>query len=218
MHAIHDNDYDRLKKSGVKTMNLNFVVEYRDLSFDKKMSPLILASFLGRIECVKLMIENPYLDIDISSEDSGYTSLCVACLTGNYEIVKILLDAGAEPNLPNKYYQTPLILCFSRLNEESNVYENTKICFKMVELLLEYGGDINWIVDKNKGHTLLMQFCAVKLDLEEREKRINIEVIKFLIENGADKYMVSNKGKACFALCAKHQNKEAVLEVLKNTN
>lgn len=49
-----------------------------------------------------------------------------------------------------------MILCFSRLNEESNVYENTKICFKMVELLLDYGADINWVVDKSKGHTLLM--------------------------------------------------------------
>lgn len=103
MHCIHDNDYERLKKSEVKNTNLNFLIEYKDLSFDKKMSPLILASYLGRIECVKLMLENPYLDIDISTEDSGYTSLCVACLTGNYEVVKILLDGGAETNLPNKY-------------------------------------------------------------------------------------------------------------------
>lgn len=182
------------------------------------MSPLVLGSFLGRIECVKLMLENPYIDIDIPSEDSGYTSLCVACLTGNYEIVKILLDAGAEPNLPNKYNQTPLVLCFSRLNEETNVYENTKICFKMVELLLDYGGDINWIVDKNKGHTLLMQFCAVKMDLEDKEKKTNIDVIKFLIEHGADKYMISNKGKNCFDLAEKHSNKEPVIETLKNTN
>jgi len=218
MHLIHDNDSERLKKSGVRDINLNYYLEYKEISFDKKITPLILACFLGRIECVRYMLENPTLDVDLPSEDSGYTPLCVACLTGNYEILKLLVDANAETNLPNKYNQTPFVLCFARLNEETNVYENTKICFKMLELLLDYGADINWIVDKTKGHTILMQFCSVKMELEEREKRINLDVIKFLLEHGADKNIISNKGKNCMELAKKHSNSEAVIEVLKSTN
>ena len=34
----------------------------------------------------------------------------------------------------------------------------------MAELLLHYGADIDWIVDKKHGFTLLMQLCANKLD------------------------------------------------------
>jgi ankyrin repeat protein len=218
MHAVHDNDSDQLKKLGARECNLNFLYDYKELSFDRRISPLILASYLGRIECVKMILENPFIDVDQSSEDSGYTPLCVACLTGNYEIVKLLVDAAAETNLPNKFNQTPFVLCFSRLNEETNVFENTKICFKMIELLLDHGGDINWIVDKNKGHTILMQFCGVKMELEDREKRINLEVIRFLVQHGADKSIQSNKGKTSYDLTAKHCNQTEVLEVLKNTS
>jgi len=35
----------------------------------------------------------------------------------------------------------------------------------MAELLLHYGADINWIVDKQHGYTLLMQLCSIKMDL-----------------------------------------------------
>lgn len=218
LHLIHDNDYDTLKKFNVRNIPLNFLVEYPDLSFDREITPLILACFLGRIECVRLLLENPTVDIDLASEDSGYTPLCVACLTGNYEIVKMLLEKDAEVNLPNRFSQTPFILCFSRLNETTNLYENTKICFKMAELLLEFGADINWIVDKVKGHTILMQFCSVKMDLDDKEKRMNLEVIRFLLEHGADKSMLSNKSKNAAQLAQKHSNKEAVLEVLEKTN
>jgi len=202
----------------IRSVNVNFLLEYPDLSFDREITPLILACFLGRIDCVRLVLENPTADIDLPSEDSGYTPLCVACLTGNYEIVKMLLEKDAEVNLPNRFSQTPFILCFSRLNETTNLYENTKICFKMAELLLEFGADINWIVDKTKGHTILMQFCSVKMELDEREKRMNLEVIRFLLEHGADKNMVSNKNKNSFQLAQKHSNRDAVLEVLQNTN
>jgi ankyrin repeat protein len=218
LHLIHDNDYDLLKKMNVRTSNVNFLLEYPDLSFDREITPLILACFLGRIDCVRLILENPTCDIDLPSEDSGYTPLCVSCLTGNYEIVKMLLEKDAEVNLPNRFSQTPFILCFSRLNETTNLYENTKICFKMAEILLEFGADINWIVDKTKGHTILMQFCSVKMELDEREKRMNLEVIRFLLEHGADKNMVSNKNKNAFQLAQKHSNRDAVLEVLQNTN
>lgn len=40
-------------------------------------------------------------------------------MTGNYEILKLLLDAGAEVNKPNSFSQTPFIVCFTRLEEVS---------------------------------------------------------------------------------------------------
>eukprot|EP00339_Tiarina_fusa_P020830 CAMPEP_0117060598 /NCGR_PEP_ID=MMETSP0472-20121206/42143_1 /TAXON_ID=693140 ORGANISM="Tiarina fusus, Strain LIS" /NCGR_SAMPLE_ID=MMETSP0472 /ASSEMBLY_ACC=CAM_ASM_000603 /LENGTH=44 /DNA_ID= /DNA_START= /DNA_END= /DNA_ORIENTATION= len=44
----------------------------------------------------------------------------------------------------------------------------------MAELILDYGGDINWIFDKKKGHTLLMQLCSGKVELNEKESDLKI--------------------------------------------
>ena len=75
-------------------------------------------------------------------------------------------------NKPTKLNETAFKLCFNRLNEETNLFENKKICFKMAELLLDYGADINWIIDKNKGHTLLMKFCGVKNGIVNKRRSI----------------------------------------------
>jgi hypothetical protein len=58
------------------------------------------------------------------------------------------------------------MFCFSRLEETINHFENKRICLKMAELLLENNADVNTILDIEKGHTLLMIFCAVKYKLE----------------------------------------------------
>lgn len=60
----------------------------------------------------------------------------------------------------------------------------------MAELLLVYGADINWIVDKTHGYTMLMQLCSIKMDLGHKEKEINLDIVKFLIENGV--YVIIN--------------------------
>ena len=54
----------------------------------------------------------------------------------------------------------------------------------MAELLLVYGADINWIIDKTHGYTMLMQLCSIKMDMSQKEKEINLDIVKFLIENG----------------------------------
>jgi ankyrin repeat protein len=43
------------------------------------------------------------------------TPLITACSGSNYEMVKLLLDAGAEVNKPNILNQTPLVVSVFRL-------------------------------------------------------------------------------------------------------
>lgn len=38
----------------------------------------------------------------MASEDNEYTPLCAACMAGNYEIVKVLAENGAEINYKNQ--------------------------------------------------------------------------------------------------------------------
>eukprot|EP01016_Furgasonia_blochmanni_P034527 TRINITY_DN3738_c0_g1_i7.p1 TRINITY_DN3738_c0_g1~~TRINITY_DN3738_c0_g1_i7.p1 ORF type:complete len:331 (+),score=41.70 TRINITY_DN3738_c0_g1_i7:138-1130(+) len=215
LQLIHRNELDSLKALGIRTANMNFLVEFDEVEIDTKITPLICACYFGRSDIVKMLLSNPTIDVDLATDESGFTPLCIACVTANYEIVKLLLDHDAEVNKPSVFNQTPLVYCFSRLEEESHFYENKKIAMMMAELLLQYGADINWIVDKSKGYTLLMQFCSMKQAQGERERELNMDVIKFLLEHGADRNLKSHrKEKDAFMIAEKHYNKEKVLESL----
>lgn len=60
------------------------------------------------------------------------------------------------------------------------------MCFRLSEFLLDHGADINWIVDKSRGYTLLHYFCSVRMKMGKTQKDLNYSIIKFLLEKGAD--------------------------------
>jgi len=53
---------------------------------------------LGRGRITELLLENPLIDINMSTEDHEYTPLSSSCIAGNFEIVKILAENGADTN------------------------------------------------------------------------------------------------------------------------
>eukprot|EP01017_Pseudomicrothorax_dubius_P049157 TRINITY_DN909_c0_g1_i1.p1 TRINITY_DN909_c0_g1~~TRINITY_DN909_c0_g1_i1.p1 ORF type:complete len:319 (-),score=70.56 TRINITY_DN909_c0_g1_i1:113-1069(-) len=190
------NDLPALKTNGVLLEDLNFLKPFPEVSIDARISPLALATYLGRYEIVAAMLEtNKSLDLDLRTSDSGFTPLMMAAKSANYDILKLLLENGAEPNIPSAFSQTALFFCFARLEETENTYENHRLCFLMADLLLHHGADINWIIDKNRGYTLLMQYCAVKFEMEDYEVRSNLQIVKFLLERGASKTIVGCNGK-----------------------
>lgn len=218
MQCIYENEPDELKSLEILKNDLNFLVSFSAMPLDKQISPLILASALGRSDAVKFLLSSPTIDLDLASEDSGLTPLAGACAAGNYEVLKLLLQKDAEVNKPSVNSRTPFVFCFQRLNEENMSYENKKICFKMVELLIESGADLNWIVDKTKGYTLLMELCATNFDsLSEKQKQLRFEAIKFLVEKGANKEIMSLDNMTCFDLAKKSTCSEELLEILNNT-
>lgn len=62
-----------------------------------------------------------------------------------------------------------LFYCFSRLEVQNNHFENKQLCFKLAELILENGGNIDTIVNEKKGYSLLMLFCSIKEKLSGRD-------------------------------------------------
>lgn len=132
------------------------------------------------------------------SDDCGFTPLNAACKGGFFEIVEFLIRKGANVHKANIYGQTPFFHCFSRLEEDSNYFENKYLCLKLAEFLLDKGANIDDIVNIEKGYTTLMVFCAVKSNLTPRELDLNKSCIRFLIENGADISKISKKGKTVF--------------------
>jgi len=99
------------------------------------------------------------LDLNIATKENGYTAISAACMAGNYEIVVLLSENGADVNKVDSMEQSPLIYCFSRLNEDENYFENQSLALRMADILLAYGADINQL---SMGRTILMNFCRQK--------------------------------------------------------
>lgn len=129
-------------------------------------------------------------------------------------MVKLLLDNGAEPNKPNYFNQTPLTMTVFRLLEEYHSYEVGRICMRMLELLAQRGADVNWIVDKTLGYTLLHSLCACCIRMNKAEKQVNYDIIRFLIENGADIGMRGFDGKRPEDLVTGHCGMTAILDLI----
>lgn len=62
--------------------------------------------------------------------------------------------------------------------------------------MLENGADIDAVVNEKKGFSILMVFCGIKITMSKRENDVNQGVIKFLLECGASKSLLSKKGKS----------------------
>jgi ankyrin repeat protein len=95
---IYANDIESLSKYST---SMNFLYAHPETSLDDLISPLACASYLGRREILEQLLANPSIDLNIQTIDNGFTPLCAACVSGNYEIVRMLCEAGAEVDKPN---------------------------------------------------------------------------------------------------------------------
>lgn len=53
-------------------------------------------------------------------------------------------------------------------------------------MLFSYGADINKV---SMNRTLLMNFCGISMRMDPNTLEINLSVIKFLLQHGADPYL-----------------------------
>jgi hypothetical protein len=67
-----------------------------------KTPPLYYAASFGMVSVVKLLLsDTPMSDIDVKGGRASATPLHVACFRGQAKVVKLLLEAGADPNTTN---------------------------------------------------------------------------------------------------------------------
>ena len=115
--------------------------------------------------------------------------------------MKILLERGANSNIPDNFGRTPLLLACSSYHKE------------IVQLLLDYGGDMK--ISDNHGDTpfLLSIFEIMKI-LMKNNSNINVcekndwkrfhkacfygelEVVKHLLDSGVDFMKPNKNGKS----------------------
>jgi ankyrin repeat protein len=101
-------------------------------------TPLYLAAYHNHLDAVKLILSyKPFVDTRCPEGDfwdTGYTALHMAAYNGSTEMIRMLLEAGADSNIKTPKGASPLIVAAVKKREES------------IKILLEYNVDLE-IVD-----------------------------------------------------------------------
>ena len=142
----------------------------------------------GDFEKVKKMIyNNPNI---INSKDKyGFSALHNVMCEEQFEIVKYLINKGADVNIQNDQGIAPIHLA----------------CYvKNVELLIKAGANIN-MKDK-EGNTPLSILTA--------EGEESIEVIRYLLLKGADRNIKNNYGEIPLDI-ARKRNEKVIIKLLE---
>ena len=72
---------------------------------------LMSAAESCKVEAVRALLAEGVADVEYKDSSSGYTALGVAAMRGHVEVVKLLVDAGANVNAgADQGISTPLIL------------------------------------------------------------------------------------------------------------
>lgn len=213
---LEESDVRSLRSIPIHLFNLNFLYESRKILFDKKLSPLLLACFIGKVEIIQILFTNEKLDINIQSYNEGYTPLMVALYKGYYEICRFLLDRNADVDMITNSGHYPILFCFSRLEDDKYKYENRTLCMLMIDLLLSKGADLNIRVDNNPGYNVLMKLVSIEFENED-DVSSTLLIVKFLIERGADKNMSTLQGETLFDTIKSEKYRNEIMRVVNTT-
>ena len=136
------------------------------------------------IDLIKYLIAN---GADINASNSS--ALTEACIDGNLDLVKLLLDSG------------------SKINSEALFYACSKCNVDLVKLLIDNGANVN-VKDKS-GVTPLFVVISSYVNANK------VELIKLLLENGADVNATDDKGRTLLHLACDKDNLDLVKLFIK---
>ena len=134
LNYSQDNDIENLREVLDRVTLIDSDGERSHNWFKDKdgYTALMVAVNRGHIECVKLLLEyNAAQIIDEKEVVTGKTCCHMASAKGYNEILKLILDAKADPNSQQNNGNTPLIWTCANGHVEST------------KLLLQYGADVN---------------------------------------------------------------------------
>jgi ankyrin repeat protein len=140
-------------------------------------TPLMEAVSRGLVRVVELLLSRMTPEQVNAASAAGETALHIAGrasrLPAMAEIVRQLLDAGADVHARDALSRTPLMHVCSVMHERSTI--------PIVSLLLEHKADI-CTVDKHQA-TLLVAAARAAWDRQDKDPRGSIELISFLLRD-----------------------------------
>ena len=154
---------------------------------------LFAAAKEGAIEEVVRLLARDGINIEARDDnDNGLTALMLAARWGKTEVVKLLLDRGADIETKDNNGQTALMLATQSGNTE------------IVELLLDR--DANIEAKNYHGNTALMLAAG----------RGNTEIVKLLLDRGADIEAKEYNGRTALMLAELNENTKIVELLLEH--
>lgn len=146
------------------------------LDADEGFSLLGYSCMYGSINITKRLIElKANIEMGQESDVYSYDALYVAVLNNNLEIVKILLDSGANPNsIYDENGLTPLVVSCA-----INNYDISK-------LLIDYNANVDGAGDLEGDYIYYPLFEAIQND--------NFNMVKLLLDKGAKKDIINKQG------------------------
>jgi len=164
---------------------------------------------------------------DISDEEKNIsmikidalTLLSIAAISGDIRIIKCLVEFGALVNITNTDGTNALYwACYyyriTSDDKKRNAY------FEIIKYLIELGSDCSSKSVIYNGYTCLMQICAstipARISMPARISQPTIDIIKLLLDNGADKRAVSSGNKTAAMIAA--MNGDHSIEELINSH
>lgn len=223
---------DILKRKAIILITMITLLLSQHLLFaDDEFNEFATCIYKKDIKCVRELLANG-VDVNIREQTMGSTPLIVACsLEGTYEIIELLIAKGADVNVKGSYGYTALMWAA----------ENSH---KTVELLLKNGADVNVkgvdgmtafiqsifgilsgsvttaVCDLflEKGSNVNDQLTGADatgwsalLFASSNEK---LDLVKYLILNGADINLKAKDGTSAMSLALKNKN-EDIIKILK---
>jgi ankyrin repeat protein len=155
-------------------------------------TPLMIASELGFVEAVRVLIRH---GAAVDKVAHGFTALMLAAMNGHTEVVAALLEGHADPNYKNDRQWTALL-------EAARFHH-----LGPIRLLLEHGAQVN--ACNSTSTTPLMLAVSFPfnnypsdqyLPLTEAGIADDREIVRLLLEKGADISLRDNEGKTALAL------------------
>jgi hypothetical protein len=153
---------------------------------------MVIDKFLDEIETnnianVKKMLSDG-IDPNVCYED-GYSALEIAASNDNFDIIKMLLEAGADPDSRLPGQKSALMLLCARGSSD----------IKSIKILLEAGANVN-LKDKY-GHTALM-LAAIS--------HANLDIFVLLLVAGADPMIKDERGRTALDMAKLEGNLKIV--------
>ena len=139
----------------------------------------------GNLALVEKMVSaDPSL---INKKDEDCTPLNWAAEAGQLEMVKYLINKGADVNSRNNIKDTPLKRACSMMTEKK---EQAVVYYTIAKLLIEHGADVN----AKCGISAWGGFDLNQTPLHSAAENGNFEMVKLLVEHGADVNAMNYEG------------------------
>ncbi len=137
-------------------------------STNAQTSPLFDAVKNNDLSTLKSLLDKK-INANVYDDDSDHI-LMYAAFYASADCMELLINNGANVNAVNKTLETPLMWCNHDLQK--------------TKLLLQHGANVNAIAAS--GNTALLVACV---------GAGQYEIVKFLLDNGADPFAINNKGQ-----------------------